>query len=68
MSAPADNLPSKPALAPGLTEVRYSLPELLAEVLAERRAPAYANEQLEQVEIGKLFQRNRPNRAARNKE
>ncbi len=68
MSAPANNLPNESALPLGLTEVRYSLPVLLAEVQAERRAPAYASEQLEQVEIGKLFQRNRPNRAARNKQ
>lgn len=52
--------PSRPAV---LTGVRYSLPELLREVKLERDAPAFAMEKLEQVEIAKLFQKNRPRRA-----
>jgi hypothetical protein len=46
----------------GLNEVRYSLPQLLSEVKLERHAPAFAMEKLEQVEIAKLFQKNRPRR------
>ncbi|MFZ5493863.1 MAG: hypothetical protein ACOZE5_00815 [Verrucomicrobiota bacterium] len=56
--------PTPPA-GHGITEVRYSLPELLREVKLERDAPAFAMEKLEQVEIAKLFQKNRPRRAPR---
>ncbi len=55
---------SSPTPAPGLSEVRYSLSELLREVQLERNAPAFAVEKLDQVEIAKLFQKNRPRRAA----
>lgn len=55
-------LPPTPA-AHGISEVRYSLPELLREVKLERDAPAFAMEKLEGVEIAKLFQKNRPRRA-----
>ncbi len=48
---------------PGLQGVRYSLPDLLREVQLEREAPAFAMEKLEQGEIAKLFQKNRPRRA-----
>lgn len=51
-----------PPAAP-LTEVRYSLPELLREVQLERSAPAFAMEKLDQVEIAKLFQKPRTRRA-----
>ncbi len=47
----------------GLAGVRYPLPQLLREVQLERNAPAFAMEKLEQVEIAKLFQKNRPRRA-----
>jgi hypothetical protein len=60
---PAGGPPPLPAT--GITEVRYSLPELLREVQLERDAPAFAMEKLEQVEIAKLFQKNRPRRAPR---
>ena len=53
--------PSDPAA--GLAGVRYSLPQLLREVQLERNAPAFAMEKLEQVEIAKLFQKNRARRA-----
>ena len=56
--------PSPPATS-GITEVRYSLPDLLREVQLERDAPAFAMEKLEQVEIAKLFRKNRPRRAPR---
>lgn len=62
---PARSAPSSasPAGFTGITEVRYSLPEMLREVQRERTAPAFAMEKLEQVEIAKLFQKNRPRRA-----
>lgn len=47
---------------PTLQGVRYSLPVLLQEVQAERETPAFAMEKLDQGEIAKLFQRNRPRR------
>lgn len=50
-----------------LAGVRYPLPQLLAEVKLERDAPAFAMEKLEQVEIAKLFQKNRPRRVIRPK-
>jgi hypothetical protein len=55
--------PAGPAGFTGITEVRYSLPGLLREVQLERDAPAFAMEKLEQVEIAKLFQKNRSRRA-----
>jgi hypothetical protein len=48
---------------PVLSEVRYSLPQLLREVKLERDSPVFAMEKLEQVEIAKLFLKNRPRRA-----
>jgi len=51
--------PTPPPPPSGLAEVRYSLPQLLREVKLERDAPAFAMEKLEQVEIAKLFQKNR---------
>ena len=50
---------------PMLQGVRYSLPELLVEVQVEREAPAFAMEKLEQAEIAKLFQKNRPRRVVK---
>jgi hypothetical protein len=50
---------------PGLAEVRFSLPELLKEVELERNSAAFTTEKLDQVEIGKLFQKNRSRRAPR---
>lgn len=38
-----------------LREVRYSLPEMLAELQLERGGGSFAMEKLDQVEIGKLF-------------
>ena len=62
-SVPAELPSGKPAPVTGLSEVRYSLPDLLREIQVERNAPAFANEKLDQVEIAKLFQRKRPRRA-----
>jgi hypothetical protein len=43
--------PARPALA----EVRYSLPEMLEELKAERAASSFAMERLDPTEIKKLF-------------
>ena len=51
----------QPATAP-LTEVKYSLPDMLAELATERGASSFAMEKLEQVEIGKLFKPKAPRR------
>ncbi len=56
-----------PASFPLIAEVRYSLPDLLREVQLERNSPAFATEKLDQLEIAKLFQKNRPRRASRNR-
>ena len=63
--------PPEPAAlppAPALTEVRYSLPDLLREVERERDAPAFAMEKLDQVEIAKLFKKTRPRRVVKNRQ
>lgn len=59
---PTPASPEPAAPNPGITEVRYSLPDLLREVRQERNAPAFAMEKLDQVEIAKLFKK-RPRRA-----
>ena len=38
-----------------ITEVKYSLPDLLHELKGERAAGIFAMEKLDQTEIGKLF-------------
>jgi hypothetical protein len=38
-----------------LKEVKYSLPDMLNELKAERATGAFASEKLDQTEIGKLF-------------
>lgn len=38
-----------------IAEVRYSLPQLLEEIRAERAASTFSMEKLDQGEIGKLF-------------
>jgi hypothetical protein len=45
-----------------LTEVKYSLPEMLAELDAERGSASFAMEKLDQNEIGKLFKSKRSTR------
>ena len=56
MSASSD-LPDPAAAYAKLTlaEVRYSLPDMLEELKAERAASTFAMERLDQHEIGKLF-------------
>ena len=48
-------IPSNVPLRIKISEVRYSLPEMLEELKAERAAASFAMEQLDQQEIGKLF-------------
>jgi hypothetical protein len=47
----------------GISEVRYSLPELLREVQLERNAAVFSMEKLDRAEISKIFQKPRPRRA-----
>lgn len=54
MHQPAANL---------IAEVRYSLPQMLAELKLERAAGSYAMEKLDQNEIGKLFKAKASRRA-----
>jgi hypothetical protein len=51
------------AKSSALAEVRYSLPEMLAELEAERGSASFAMEKLDQSEIGKLFKSKKPIRA-----
>ncbi len=44
-----------PVTSHTLTEVKYSLRELLAEIEAERATSAFAMEKLDQQDIKKLF-------------
>jgi len=46
-----------------LAEVRYSLPDLLAEIAAEKGSASFAMEKLDQAEIGKLFKTKKVARA-----
>lgn len=46
-----------------MAEVRYSLPEMLAELKLERTTGSFAMERLNQLEIGKLFQNKQKRRA-----
>ncbi|HVU24250.1 MAG TPA: hypothetical protein VHE13_09005 [Opitutus sp.] len=54
MTAPAAPESSIPTI-PGLAEVRYSMPQMLKELEAERAAGAFAMEKLGQTEIAKMF-------------
>jgi hypothetical protein len=55
-----------PAPAPQISEVRYSLAEMLREIDVERRESSFAMETLDQLEIKKMFA-NRRRRNVRNK-
>lgn len=46
-----------------IAEVRYSLPQMLDELKAERAASTFAMEKLDQAEIGKLFKAKSARRA-----
>ncbi len=54
--------PKPPAAPPVMTEIRYSLPDILAELQLERSASSFSQEKLHQVEIGKLFQTRKKRR------
>lgn len=54
--------PSKKPPSLAIAEVRYSLPEMLHEIKAERAASGFAMEKLDQHEIGKLFKAKAPRR------
>jgi len=54
--------------APAIGEVRYSLPQLLVELEAERASGMYAMEKLDQTEIGKLFKSRQSSRRAKRKD
>jgi len=60
--------PSSPPVAkkPVLTEVKYSLPEMLEEIKGERTSGSFAMEKLEQQDIKKLFKK-KPARRAKSK-
>jgi len=64
-AASSENPEGAPQAAkkPVLTEVRYSLPEMLAELDAERGSATFAMEKLDQSEIGKLFKAKKTTRA-----
>lgn len=49
--------------AAALTEVKYSLPEMLQELEAERGSASFALEKLDQGEITKLFKAKKVARA-----
>jgi hypothetical protein len=55
-----------PAPRPQISEVRYSLAEMLREIEVERRESSFSMETLDQVEIQKMFS-SRRRRDARNK-
>lgn len=62
MSDPSTSTHHAPALPAGLSEVRYSLPEMLRELKAERASASFAMEKVDQTEIAKLFKTKAPRR------
>ncbi len=62
--SPSSGAGEPPARRPGrqLHEIRYSLPDLLAELEQERNAGSFAMEKLNQAEIGKMFENKRKRR------
>ena len=52
---PTSNPEATPPPIVAVAEVRYSLPQILEELKAERSASTFAREKLDQAEIGKLF-------------
>lgn len=55
MSTTPSSSESAPPAPLAIAEVKYSLPDLLNELKAERSASTFAMEKLDQHEIGKLF-------------
>jgi hypothetical protein len=62
---PTPNQTTGSPLIPVIAEVRYSLPQLLAELELERASGSFAMEKLDQKEIGNLFKARRPSRRAK---
>lgn len=62
----ASQPPNNPPPPPSAIGVRYSLPEMLAELKLERATGAFGMEKLDQSEIGKLF-KPQPRRRAKSK-
>ncbi len=60
--------PSPPPTPSVIGEVRYSLPQLLAELEAERASGSFAMEKLDQTEIGKMFKSRQSARRAKRKD
>ncbi len=58
-----ENSPSAEGGALRIAEVRYSLPQMLAELKLERTTGQFAMEKLDQNEIGKLFKSKSSRRA-----
>ncbi|MDF3059326.1 MAG: hypothetical protein K0R17_3541 [Rariglobus sp.] len=58
----APDTPPRAPEVPLLREVRYSLPDLLAELQLERTTGSFSQEKLHQIEIGKLFQNRKKRR------
>lgn len=63
---PATNPDPNPPPIVTVAEVRYSLPQILEELKAERSASTFAMEKLDQTEIGKLF-KSKPTRRVKPK-
>jgi hypothetical protein len=55
MAGDENTLPPSAPKSTVLSEVKYSLPDLLAEIEAEKGSASFAMEKLDQAEIGKLF-------------
>jgi len=55
--------PPSAAPPPVVSEVRYSLPDMLKELQIERAASSFSMEKLDQVEIVKLFKTKAARRA-----
>ncbi len=62
MSPAPSSEPRRPAPLTTVTEVKYSLPDLLRELKGERASSSFAMEKLDQNEIGKLFKAKTPRR------
>ncbi len=56
-TSPKSPAPAESGLPVGLVNVRYSLPQMLAELRVDRATGAMASEKLDQGEIGKLFKK-----------
>ncbi len=67
MTPPPHNEPATPRPSSALAEVRYSLPEMLEELKAERATGTFAMEKLDQFEIGKLFKAKASPRRAKSR-